>query len=130
MILIDSSFLISYSLDTDHNYKPAHKAFIGLTEEEQVITEDILKEVLTVISQRRGRKSCIKLYEQYIKKFKIIPVTDNYFQEGLKLFLNPELQKNVSLIDCISAAICHELEIKRILTFDDHFKLLGLKVMP
>ena len=52
MILIDSSFLISYSLDTDRNYGPAHKAFIGITEEEQVITEDILKEILTVISRR------------------------------------------------------------------------------
>jgi predicted nucleic acid-binding protein len=130
MILIDSSFLISHSLESDRNYERAHKIFASLPEEEQAVTEDILKETLTVISQRRGREYCIKLYEQSSIKFTVLPVSSDDFQAGLKLFLNPKLQKNVSVIDCVSAAICHKLGIKRILSFDSDFQLLGLKVVP
>lgn len=130
MIFVDTSFLVSLSLDTNPNYKEAHRTFRHLPGEEQCISEDILREALTILSQRHGRRKCIDLYNTFLEKFTIIPVTPDYFRSGLQLFLNPKLQKDISLVDCTTAAICKELHIRRILSFDPHFRIFGLKVLP
>lgn len=129
MIFVDSSFLVSLYLDTDSNYSRA-KTYWPNIKEEKVITEDVLKEILTVISQRKGRSAVITAYQEIASDYTILPVTPIRFQAGLALFLNPKLQKDVSLIDCITAAVCKEMGIKRILTFDPHFRLLGLTPRP
>lgn len=129
MIFVDSSFLISLLLEHDSNYHKARNTWLSVNEE-TVISEDILKEILTVVSQRKGRKSCIEAYRKIIEENILTAPDKEHFQSGLQLFLNPKLQKDISLIDCISAAICKKLRIKTILTFDRHFRTLGLTVRP
>lgn len=129
MIFVDTSFLVAFFWDIDPN---ASKALNWWPKAgpEKVASEDILKETLTVLSQRIGRGGAIAAYDKIIEELIVLPVSSERYRAGLKLFLNPKLNKNVSLVDCISAAICHELRTKRILTFDDHFKTLGVKVIP
>ena len=129
MIFIDSSFLISFALSTDYNHEKATKVLLP-KQKEAYTSEDILKESLTIISQRKGKQFCIEFFDGIIKHLIVLPVTMVRFQIGLQVFLDPTLQKDISLIDCISAAICKELGIKRILTFDRHFRSFGLAVLP
>ena|SRR3989338_10969246 len=129
MIFADSSFLITLAMDIDPNHNKALGA-IPVDDQGRTTCEDVIKETLTVISQRKGKKFCIEFFDGISREYVILPATSERYRAGLKLFLNPSLQKNISLIDCISAAVCHELGVKRILTFDGHFKLLGLKVVP
>lgn len=129
MIFVDTSFLVAFFGDIDPNAGKALE-FWSKVGPEKVTSEDILKETLTILSQRVGRAGSIAAYDKIIEEFIILPVPSERYRAGLKLFLNPKLQKNVSLIDCISAAICHELGIKRILSFDGHFKALGIKTLP
>lgn len=129
MIFADSSFLVALAVDIDPNHDKALRA-IPIDDQGRVTSEDIIKETLTVVSQRKGRNFCIEFFDGISREYIILPVSSDRYLTGLKLFLNPKLQKNISLIDCVSAAICHELGIKRILTFDGHFKSLGLKIIP
>lgn len=129
MIFADSSFLVALAVDIDPNHDKALRA-IPIDDQGRVTSEDIIKETLTVVSQRKGRNFCIEFFDGISSEYIILPVSSDRYLTGLKLFLNPKLQKNISLIDCVSAAICHELGIKRILTFDGHFKSLGLKIIP
>jgi predicted nucleic acid-binding protein len=129
MIFIDSSFFISFAIDIDQNHAMASKHF-PQKEDEPVTSEDVIKETLTVISQRKGKKFCIDFFEGIQGDISILPVSSERFQEGLKIFLDHQLQKDVSLIDCISAAMCKKRRIKTILTFDRHFRTLGLTVRP
>lgn len=129
MIFADSSFLVALAIDIDPNHDKALRA-IPADDQGKVTSEDIIKETLTIISQRKGRNFCIEFFDGISREYIILPASSERYRAGLKLFLNPKLQKNVSLIDCISAAICQELGIKRILSFDDHFKALGVKVAP
>ena len=139
MIFVDSSFLISLYFERDPHYAKARRAWEHIPGE-TCISEDILKETLTVLSQRNGKQGCIVAYQKIRKESTLLPQQTHYFQLGLQLFLDPKIQKDISLIDCISAAICKELGIKRILTFDRHFsrvagsrsagRSLGLTVLP
>lgn len=127
-MFVDSSFLISFALSTDANHEKATKIFPP-QQKATYTSEDVLKETLTIISQRKGKRFCIEFFDGITQDI-IIPVTTERFQSGLQLFLNPKLQKDISLIDCITAVICKELRIKKILTFDRHFRSLGLTVLP
>ncbi len=129
MIFIDASFYISLSLYTDTNHKKAVR-IAPYIKQQKITSEDILKETLTVISQRQGKSTSMKVSNEIASDTKILPVTSTRFHSGLELFTEKDLQKDISLIDCISAAICHELKIKQILTFDPHFRSFGLKTLP
>lgn len=129
MIFADSSFLIALAIDIDPNHDNALGA-IPADDQGRTTCEDVIKETLTVISQRKGRKFCIEFFDGISREYIILPVTSERYRAGLQLFLDTKLQKNISLIDCISAAICHEMGIKRILAFDGHFKMLGMKTLP
>lgn len=99
-------------------------------ENELVTSEDVIKETLTVVSQRMGKIASIDACQKILADYTILPVSHERFQAGLALFLNPKVQKDVSLIDCITVAICKELKTKKILTFDRHFKFFGLRPLP
>lgn len=127
MIFIDASFFISFAIDTDPNHR---KALANIsTKESSVTSEDVIKETLTVISQRKGKKFCIDFFDGIREDIVILPVSSQRYQEGLKIFLDLRLQKDISLIDCISAVICKERGIKKILTFDRQFRAFGLTVV-
>lgn len=128
MIFVDTSFLVALFWDIDPNTKEALNLW-SKVDPEKIVSEDILKETLTVLSQRIGRDGAIAAYGKIVEELTVLPVHSDRYQSGLKLFLNPKLQKDISLIDCISAAICRELRIKQILSFDNHFKSLGLKII-
>lgn len=129
MIFVDSSNIISQFLEKDPNHTKAAEVWTKI-KTGKIITDDILKESLTVISQRKGRLAATVAYQKLITENTLIPVSEARFQAGLKLFLDPQLQKDVSLIDCITAAVCHELKIRKILSFDPHFRAFGLKIIP
>ena len=129
MIFIDSSFFISLFFEEDRNHILALKTWGTITKETST-SEDVLKETLTILSQRKGKRSCIDAYQKIQDEIILIPSDTQYFQTGLQLFLDPRLQKDISLTDCITVAVCKKLNIKNILTFDRHFLSFGVKMLP
>src|SRR3990170_1110086 len=128
MVLIDTSFYISLSFEHDANHKKAQKIIPYL--KDKVTTEDILKETLTLISQRKGKKASIRFYNYLLEDTEIFPVESKHFELGLQIFLDPKLNKNISVVDCTTASICKEKGILKIVTFDSHFKSFSLKTTP
>lgn len=129
-ILIDSSFYISLLYPPDANYSRAQTLFPAYKRYVKSTTEDFVKETLTTISQRLGKQQAIKTYESIRKNTDVIHITPDYFDAGLHVFLQPHLQKDISLIDCIGAAVCEGIGADAILTFDRHFRSMGVKVIP
>lgn len=123
MIFIDTSFYIAIALSTDSNHKKALAQLVKI-EEETVTSEDVIKETLTIISQRLGKTASQDFYTDIRAISTIIPVTSEHYQAGLTLFLSSKTAKDISVIDCTSMAICKHLRIKNILTFDKHFRTL------
>lgn len=87
----------------------------------------ILDETFTLIRQRRGRKvldefrkSLLKIYE-----VKIIRVTVADEAGAWDFILND--WADLSFTDCVSFAMMQRLEIKKALSFDEHFKRAGFE---
>lgn len=121
MIFIDTSFYIAIALSTDSNHKKA-LAQLGKVEEDTVTSEDVIKETLTIISQRLGKTASQDFYTEIRAVSTIVPVTSEHYLAGLTQFLSSKTPKDISVIDCTSMAICTHLGIKKILTFDKHFR--------
>lgn len=129
MIFVDTSFLVSFAIDQDPNH--ARALAVGLVPSEHLqSSEDIMKETLTIISQRKGKQFCREFYQDISGYLTIVPITTVRYAAGLTRFLDPKTPKDISLIDTITASVCHELGIRRILSFDRHFRNLGLTVIP
>jgi len=129
MLFVDSSFFVSFAIDTDTNHARTTK--IHLENLHALHTsEDIIKETLTVISQRKGKQFCREFFQDISPILTILPITTARYAAGLTRFLDPATPKDISLIDCITAVLCHEMGTKRILSFDRHFQRLGLTVVP
>ncbi|MBI4064830.1 type II toxin-antitoxin system VapC family toxin [Candidatus Gottesmanbacteria bacterium] len=125
-ILIDASFYVSLALDTDTNHLKALK-MVPKVIDFKVTTEDFIKETLTIISQRKGKRFCTSFYNSILDT-EVYPVTTSVFQSGLRIFLGSKLNKDISLIDCIGSVVYKEVGASGILTFDSHFKDLGCKI--
>lgn len=127
MTFVDTSFLVSFAIDKDPNH--ARALTVGLEPAENLqSSEDIMKETLTIISQRKGKQFCREFFQDVSSLLTILPITTVRYATGLTRFLDPKTPKDISLIDCITAEVCKEFKIKRILSFDRHFRALGLQI--
>jgi predicted nucleic acid-binding protein len=129
MIFLDSSFYVSLVIQNDVNHRKAENLAKNIRIK-KITSEDILKETLTIVSQRKGKAAVARFYEDVLEDTEILPITTNRYTAGLQLFMRPTTQKDISLIDCITAALCREIGVKTILTFDRHFRTLDLTVRP
>lgn len=127
-IVVDSSYWISLFWKKDSNHTKAQKLAHQIKDSCSLFTtEDILKETLTVISQRCGKIESKKAYEIISLQSTILPSTQVIFDQALKTFFS-STQKNISVIDCETAYVFDENNYNFILTFDPHFKSLGCKI--
>lgn len=128
MILIDSSIYIALAVDIDYDHQRA-VALVPKLAVEKCTSEDFVKETLTVISQRQGKAASIRFFQYLSQDTAVLPVTTERFHMGLELFLNPKINKDISLIDCIATAIYREIGAETFVTFDTHFRSLGLNIV-
>src|SRR3989344_6018824 len=117
MKFIDTSFYLSATVESDSNNPKAKKIEEKIKNDEVCTSEDVLKEILTLISQRQGKEASIAFYNKLVIEAIIIPITSDIFVKALEIFLSPKLNKDISLIDCTAAAICKDKGIKEIVAF-------------
>ena len=130
-LIIDTSFWISLFWPEDTNHSPAQKKAQQISGKYNLyVTDDILKETLTVISQRCGKKESHQAYNAILDQCYVLPTNHEDFNNALPIFFNPKLQKNISVIDCEIANTAKEKGINFILSFDPHFKSLALTPLP
>ena len=129
-IVVDSSYWISLFRNKDINHTKAQKLAHQIKDTYSlIVTEDILKETLTVVSQRCGKVESKKVYDIICQQSTVLPSTRVVFDQALDIFFS-SAQKNISVIDCEIAHVFKENHCDFILTFDPHFKSLGLTPLP
>ena len=130
-LLIDTSFWVSLFWPEDFNHSQAQKKAQQVSGKYNLfVSDDILKETLTVISQRCGKTESRQAFTAISNQCQILPTDRDVFQNALTTFFYPKLQKDISVIDCETANIAKEKGMEFILTFDPHFKSLGLTPLP
>ena len=124
-IIIDSSVIISYFWTQDSNHSKAIECFNKLDKFQTIyITNLLVLEIVTVLSQRIGKIKVQDFVNTFIDKQKEVFVSENDNKTILNEYLFLQ-NKNVSFVDLSTCFIAKKFDIKYIATFDKHFNKLG-----
>lgn len=120
-VFVDSNYFIAlYNASDSLHTKAASMAKSMIDRNVRLfISNYVVIEVLTVLSQRVGKQSAILAMESLYnnEQIKMIHVTEELHQQSLDIFkvVKP---KNVSLVDCSTLAVLNYANIRQLLTFD------------
>lgn len=137
-IFVDSNYFIALANPKDSLHTVAFQLSKQIASEKYsvVISNLIVAETLTIISQKLGRKPAIttSIAIHNNPDIEIIFIDRQLHERSLQLF-NKIDKKNMSFIDCSILAVMQKKNIKQLLTFDHadfqslqkkyHFKLFG-----
>ena len=131
-IFLDTFYLQALANTEDNAHELAIIMTARLGNFRGVTSEMVLTELLNALCSRGEylRKSAIRLTHDLRNDSKtiIIPQTSEQFEQAFD-FYQRRLDKGYSLTDCASMEIMGQLEIKEILTFDNHFQQEGFRAL-
>lgn len=113
---------------------PDHKevaAFIKNNKIPPLTTNFVFDETITLIRSRLGW-SVAKEFGEKLKSsafVSIVAVKDEDEERAWEIFLKYK-DKDFSYTDCTSFAIMERLKIDTAFSFDNHFRVIGFKVLP
>jgi predicted nucleic acid-binding protein len=122
MIFADANYLIALFIkDHDHN-KQALKIWDKINQKKIVISNSIILEVMTVlniklkVSQEQLEKAYSRLYSGRFGIVEDIHINDKTMQRMITY-----LPERLPFFDCLYIELMKQLEIKEIVSFDEHF---------
>ena len=131
-IFVDSPLWLAMACPSDSSRHAALEALARLGDAELVTTADVLVEVLAAVAKFstavRGAAAAMvgKILES--ETVAVVPQSHESFLSGLAL-LEERLDKGYNLTDCISMRTMRDMEIAKVLTFDDRFRREGYTVL-
>ncbi len=130
MTFIDTSFYLSLLNQHDTNHLEALKIIKQNLKIDHFVTSwAVIGEILTVGSMRFDKQTTLKFVEKLQNNPQTLILTEKtkLLTQTWKIFKQIK-NKNLSWIDCYSAAIIDQYQIKQIFTFDQDFKKLQKKI--
>jgi predicted nucleic acid-binding protein len=127
MIILDSSFLVAFAVETDTNHLKAVKIMDDIVREKYgrlCITDYIFDETVTVIFIKTKKLAkAVSVGNALKKSVEIIDVDKNSFEDAWNKFKRQK-KTDFSFTDCTTLAVMEANEIKNIATFDEDFKMV------
>ncbi len=132
-VFIDANAFVANTLTSDPLHDKAQTVTKHLRQQsvDFFTTSDVLKEALTIISQRGDKESALKFLKRTVDAksgINIIFINQNLNEEGIIIFKKVK-QKDISAVDCTSFAVMKMLEVKEVFTFDKHFEKMGFTII-
>ena len=120
MIVLDTSFIVSYFNTRDQNHLKAVKLMKKI-HEPLCITDYIFGEVVTVsLIRLKSLDRATKIGNVLLKSLKIINVEKTSFDNAWNLFCKQK-ETVLSFTDCTTISVMLENDIEKIATFDGDF---------
>lgn len=137
MIFVDTGAFCAFSDRTDKCHAIAVRQFALILKEKRplITTNFIIDETYTWIRYRLGYNQAmeflrrIRQSERQKPSLEIISITRNVEDKAARL-LEKYSDQDLSFTDAISLAIIQEKKLKQAFTFDRHFYLLPIEVLP
>lgn len=127
-LFVDTNILCAINNPQDSLHSRALKIISFVTAFNPIISNFILLETYTILSQRVSRSVSIKFGESIVKDkvFTIVWIDQLFEPDVWKIFCKIK-DKNFSYVDASILAIMQREKIKHLLSFDDSFKNLQTK---
>jgi predicted nucleic acid-binding protein len=128
---IDTWFLIALADYSDSHHRDARRLDARTSSATFVTHEAVLTEFLTYFADggRRSRLQAVALTRQILQRLSCrVERASDLFAAGIDLYAQ-RLDKEYSLVDCMSMALMRERGITHVLTNDHHFRQEGFTVV-
>lgn len=131
MIFVDTSALFPLYNQSDTHHHDAVKIvqFLKAEEEEQITSNIIISEVLTLLSMRVNRQTAIDFGRELKESMLSIIFVEKELHNNAWQIFQKIKDKNVSFADCTSFAVMEHLGINKAFSFDIDFKKYGFKLL-
>jgi len=117
MILLDTSFLISFFVNKEEDHLRAVEIAKTIENEEKIISKLVIAETITVLKKKLLTKDIVKIYE-VLQDFTTVEDT-HLFNKAFKTFV--KYDSEISFFDAVYIVIMNELGIYEIVSFDEDF---------
>ena len=129
-VFVDTSAVLAF-LDADDSCharaREAWKRLLG-EDEELVTTSYVLVETYALVQSRLGTAAVQVLAEEIAPLLRVRWLDEGMHGLALSAMLAAARRK-LSLVDCASFAVMHELGLRRALAFDEHFRERGCELV-
>jgi uncharacterized protein len=131
-LLIDTSALHALNYVRDSNHAKAVAYFKSLTgRAKPILTEWIFVETMNLTKAKLGPAHAIAFGRQLKASQLFFPFILNESDKQMTWEIFEQYDdKEWSYVDCSLLAVSRRLMLRRIFTFDRHFKQMGLEVVP
>lgn len=119
MVILDSNLWVAFLYTKDPNHKKAERIFENL-KEKIIVTEYIILEVATIISQKVSKKVADDFIEDVIdnRDIEVLPSSKEFLDEIIKFYLSKK-NENLSFVDYSLLYLSQKMEV---ITFDKVLK--------
>ena len=130
-IFVDTSGIFAALDADDADHAPAAALFADLLEGETTLitTSYVLAEVTALIQRRLGIDAARRLLLEQALVFDVAWVDEDLHSRGVDAWLAAG-RRSLSLVDCVSFTLMHELRLDTVFTLDRHFAEQGFQVLP
>ena len=123
-IFIDSSFFISYALESDENFEKANilSEQLNIEEQECYISNYVINEVITVIGNKLDLNRAKETYYILQDNFKILNEheIENFNDKVMDIY--EEYDTKLSFTDSSTILLMEHYDIPTLISFDEGFK--------
>ncbi|MCX6771141.1 MAG: PIN domain-containing protein [Candidatus Micrarchaeota archaeon] len=124
MLFADTSFLAASLRVNDENHLRA-KEIAGDINEKMMISDHVFSELLTLMAYKEGNKEAYRAGKRLLdSEVLIVYAVSEDFLPALEMVRTTQ---KLSMCDALSATIMRKLGVKKILSFDSDFDLLGFE---
>jgi len=128
---IDTSAILAILNASDRFHPPAREAWNALLNSEAIpFTSNYILLETSALLQHRFGIDALRLFESdLLPVFEIYWVDQPIHQQGMSALLSAN-RRDLSLVDCTSFEIMRQRGLKKVFTFDPHFREQGFDLLP
>lgn len=126
---IDTLFVVATINQRDQRDQRAAELAVALRGQRFLTTEAILLEIAIALA-RKYRDQAVKVIETFLSSadIEVVPLTPQLFRKAFEVY-KAHVDKEWSLIDCVSFVVMRQAGIQDAATFDQHFVQAGFRAL-
>jgi uncharacterized protein len=121
-IFVDTSALLPILNQDDQDYEASLRIWSRLAQERALLVTSnyVLVETLALIQNRLGMTAVQDFMARFRPLLQVVWVDESLHEAAMLLFLQAN-RRRLSLVDCVSFAVCRQRQIEQVFAFDHHF---------
>jgi len=126
---IDTLFVVAMINQRDQHHQRAAELATALQGQRFITTEAILLEIGSALA-RKYRDQAVKVIETFLSSedIDVVPLTSQLFRKAFDVY-KAHVDKEWSLVDCVSFVAMRQAGIQDAATFDQHFVQAGFRAL-